>query len=150
VGNPGANPAGLILTGLNGVLLAFLVIRTGSLWLACGYHAGWNVTASIFFGMRDSGLVHSGALAVTTLRGPEFLTGGDYGFEASWLTGGVEALVLAVLLVVGPRLVGGPESEEAREYYRGRTPAVAAGPEPPTVAGVGEPPAPPSPPDPNP
>jgi membrane protease YdiL (CAAX protease family) len=114
-GNPGANPAGLILTGVNGILLSFLVIRTGSLWLACGYHAGWNVIAAIFLGMRDSGMVHRGALAATDLAGPAFLTGGDYGFEGSWVTGGVEAVVLTVLLLLGPRLANEPA---AREFYR--------------------------------
>jgi len=116
-GNPGANPAGLIITALNGVLLAFLVIRTGSLWLACGYHAGWNVIAAVAFGMRDSGMISRGALAVTDLAGPIWLTGGDYGFEASWVTGGVEAFVLTLLLIVAPRLASEPA---AREFYRGR------------------------------
>jgi len=119
-GNPGANPAGLILTGVNGVLLSFLVIRTGSLWLACGYHAGWNVIAAIVLGMRDSGMVHRGALTSTELAGPAFLTGGDYGFEGSWLTGGVEAVILTLLLIVGPRLVNEPA---ARKFYQRATTA---------------------------
>lgn len=38
--NPGANLLGLANTAANGVLLAWLVMRTGSLWIACGYHAG--------------------------------------------------------------------------------------------------------------
>ncbi len=97
-GNPGANPLGLAITAVNGWLLGLLVIRSGSLWLASGYHAGWNLTAAIGFGTRDSGVLHRGAFATTTLTGPAWLAGGGYGFEASLLTGLIEILVLGGLL----------------------------------------------------
>ncbi len=115
-GNPGANPAGLVITGVNGVLLALLVVRTGSLWMACAYHTGWNVVASVGFGLRDSGMVHPGSLAVTDLAGPVWLTGGAYGFEASWITGAVEALVLAALLALAPRWA---RDDAALPFYLG-------------------------------
>jgi membrane protease YdiL (CAAX protease family) len=85
-GNPGANPLGLLLTATGGVLLAWLVIRTGSLWLACGYHGGWNLTAAVVLGLRDSGVQHGGSLLRTELSGPAWLTGGDW-LQASLLTG---------------------------------------------------------------
>ena len=113
-GNPGANPMGLAITALNGVLLALLVVRTGSLWLACGYHAGWNLAASIGFGMVDSGMRATGAFATTTLRGSAFWTGGSYGFEASIVAFVVEAVVLLVLLRVAPRVT---YDAEAQPYY---------------------------------
>lgn len=116
-GNPGANPAGLIITGANGILLALLIARTGSLWLACGYHTGWNVVAAIGFGLRDSGMLSPGALLSTELTGPTFLTGGAYGFEASLVSFVVEAAVLAYLLVYGPRWAG---DTEASPYYQRR------------------------------
>jgi len=102
-GNPGANPMGLAITALNGVLLALLVVRTGSLWLACGYHAGWNLVAALGFGLRDSGIVSPGAFAATDLHGSPFWTGGSYGFEASIVSFVVEALVLLLLLRLAPR-----------------------------------------------
>lgn len=114
-GNPGANPAGLIITAANGVLLALLAARTGSLWLACGYHAGWNLVAALGFGMRDSGMLSPGALFSTELKGPTLWTGGSYGFEASLLAYLVELVILVVLCIYAPRWAG---DAEAWPYYQ--------------------------------
>lgn len=114
-GNPGVNTAGLAITAVNGVLLALLAARTGSLWLVCGYHAGWNLVAAMLFGMRDSGMLAPGSLLSTDLHGPTLWTGGSYGFEASLLAFLVEAVILVVLLVYGPRWAGDPE---AWPYYQ--------------------------------
>jgi uncharacterized protein len=116
-GNPGANPLGLGNTALNGVLLGWVVLRSGSLWLACGYHAGWNLAASMMLGMRDSGLSAPGSLFTTALAGPTWLSGGTYGFEASVLTGLTEALLLVSVIALGPRLPGVPA---ARPYFAGK------------------------------
>ncbi len=105
-GNPGANPAGLIFTAMNGALLAWVVIRTGSLWLATGYHGGWNLAAAILLGLRDSGTLHEGSLAHTELIGPAWLTGSAFGFEASPLTGMVELIVLALMVRWSAQLPG--------------------------------------------
>lgn len=104
-GNPGANPLGLVLTAVNGVLLGWVVLRSGSLWIACGYHAGWNLMAALVLGMRDSGIVTPGAFFRTTLTGSPWLTGGEYGFEASIVTGALECVLLSLLVVFAPRLV---------------------------------------------
>ncbi|HEY6572838.1 MAG TPA: type II CAAX endopeptidase family protein [Candidatus Eisenbacteria bacterium] len=116
-GNPGANPAGLIITAANGVLLAMLAVRTGSLWLACWYHAGWNLVAAIGFGLKDSGMLSPGALFSTDLNGPTLLTGGSYGFEASIVSYVVEAVILVLLLIYAPRWAG---DAEGWPYYQGK------------------------------
>jgi CAAX protease family protein len=116
-GNPGANPLGLGNTALNGVLLGWVVLRSGSLWLACGYHTGWNLAASIVLGMRDSGISAPGSLFTTTLAGPTWLSGGAYGFEASVVAGVTEAVLLLALIALGSRLPGVPV---ARPYFAGR------------------------------
>ena len=128
-GNPGANPMGLAITALNGILLALLVVRTGSLWLACAYHAGWNLSAAVGFGMVDSGMKPLGAIVTTTLHGSDFWTGGSYGFEASIVAFVVEALVLLVLLKIAPRVA---LDAEARPYYAGvpRPPEMLPAPSP--------------------
>ncbi|HEY8258216.1 MAG TPA: CPBP family intramembrane glutamic endopeptidase [Gemmatimonadales bacterium] len=102
-GNPGANPIGLANTALNGVLLGWIVLRTGSLWLACGYHAGWNIAATELVGMTDSGVRSLGSVFTTTLSGPGWLSGGDYGFEGSVLTGVGETIVLTLVLILASR-----------------------------------------------
>lgn len=114
--NPGAEPVGLALTALNGLLLGWVVLRTGSLWLACGYHAGWNVAASELLGMRDSGVTAPGSLFTTTLSGPGWLAGGAYGFESSALTGLAETALLGALIVYASRL---PGVAVARPYFVG-------------------------------
>ncbi len=107
--NPGANLAGLGNTAANGVLLAWLVMRTGSPWMACAYHGGWNITGAMIFGMRLSGLDHAGGLLLTRLTGPDWLTGGSYGFEGSVLVGLVEFAVLSLAVAAAPHLPGHPD-----------------------------------------
>lgn len=113
-GNPGANPMGLIITAVNGALLAYMMVRMGSLWLACAYHAGWNLIAAIGFGMGTSGMLSPGALASTELHGSAFWTGGSYGFEASVVSLVAEWFVLVALLKWGPRVVF---DREAQPYF---------------------------------
>jgi membrane protease YdiL (CAAX protease family) len=126
-GNPGANFAGLAITAINGVLLALLAAKTGSLWLACAYHAGWNLVAAMGFGMRDSGMLSPGAFASTELHGSEFWTGGAYGFEASFLAFVVEAIVLIFLLRFARRIAYDPAAQPYYEYRkRDETPAPTA------------------------
>lgn len=115
-GNPGANPAGLAFTAMNGVLLAWVVIRTGSLWLATGYHGGWNLMAAVVLGLRDSGTVHEGSLVHTELSGSAWMTGGGFGFEASPVTALVELLVLGLMLGWADRF---PGNAAARSYFEG-------------------------------
>jgi hypothetical protein len=115
-GNPGANLLGFANTALNGVLLGWIVVRSGSLWLTCGYHAGWNLAASLLLGMRDSGTISPGSPFSTTLTGPAWLSGGTYGFEASVLTGLIETTVLVAVLANVSRL---PSVAEARPYFLG-------------------------------
>jgi hypothetical protein len=116
--NPGANVAGLVNTAANGILLAWLVMRTGSLWMACAYHASWNITAATLLGMRLSGLDHAGGLLATRLSGPDWLTGGSYGFEGSVVIGLIEFAILCVAVALAPRLPGHPD---LLPFFGGRT-----------------------------
>jgi len=97
-GNPGANWQGLLYTAIGGILMGLLVIRSGSLWLLIGYHFGWNATASGLFGLELSGFEEGASVFVSSLTGSEWLTGGDYGFEASLPAMIFEVLVLSVAL----------------------------------------------------
>jgi len=72
-----------------GVLLGGAYMLTRSLWLAIGIHAGWNVTQGLVFDVPVSGFPVEGAVEAV-LEGPELLTGGAFGLEASVL-----ALVVA-------------------------------------------------------
>ena len=54
LGNPGASWIWLLRIFLQGVLLAYAVYRTGSLWWSVGYHTGWNwASAPLIGGSRQ-------------------------------------------------------------------------------------------------
>ena len=114
-GNSAANPQGLFFTAVGGVLLAWLVMRNGSLWMAGGYHLGWNATASLALGLSVSGTSMPGSWITTTLTGPRWLSGGSYGFESSILTGLIEPIVLGTLVWMAPLL---PSNPELRQYFK--------------------------------
>ena len=108
-GNSAANPQGLLFTAIGGVLLAWLVMRQGSLWMAGGYHAGWNAAASLLLGLNVSGTIMPGAWISTTLTGPRWISGGSYGFESSIITGLAEPVVLGALVWIAPLLPAHPQ-----------------------------------------
>ncbi len=108
-GNSAANPQGLLFTAIGGVLLAWLVMRNGSLWMAGGYHAGWNATASLVLGLNVSGTIMPGSWITTTLTGPRWSSGGSYGFESSIITGLAEPFILGALVWIAPQLPSHPQ-----------------------------------------
>jgi membrane protease YdiL (CAAX protease family) len=113
-GNSAANPQGLLFTAIGGVLLAWLVMRQGSLWMAGGYHAGWNATASLVLGLNVSGTIMPGAWITTTLTGPRWISGGSYGFESSIITGLAEPIILGALVGIAPLL---PSHPQLRRFF---------------------------------
>ncbi len=117
-GNSAANPQGLLFTAIGGVLLAWLVMRQGSLWMAGGYHAGWNATASLVLGLSVSGTIMPGSWITTTLTGPRSISGGSYGFESSIITGLAEPIILGALVWIAPLL---PSHPQLRRFFEKQT-----------------------------
>ena len=72
-----------------GVLLGGAYMLTRSLWAPIGLHAAWNFTQGQVFDVPVSGIDGNG-LVEAKLSGPELLSGGTFGLEAS-----VIALVIA-------------------------------------------------------
>ncbi|WP_242583961.1 CPBP family intramembrane glutamic endopeptidase [Amycolatopsis sp. 195334CR] len=87
-----------------GALLAIAYTATRSLWLPIGLHFAWNFTESGVFGTAVSGADSEPGLLRTVLSGPEVLTGGTFGPEAS-LFALLCCLVPAVWLVRRAKLV---------------------------------------------
>lgn len=84
--NPGENWVGVTNIFFTGLLWAFAVRRTGSLWLPVGWHAAFDFGESFLFSVPDSGGVFEGHLSnATVAHGPAWLTGGKVGPEASVL-----------------------------------------------------------------
>lgn len=72
--------AGVVLVGL---FWSFTLKRTGSLWFALGMHAAFDFGETFLFSVPDSGVVFPGHLSNAALHGPNWLTGGAPGPEAS-------------------------------------------------------------------
>jgi uncharacterized protein len=85
-----------------GVLLAAAVMLTRRLWLSIGFHMAWNYTQSAIFSGIVSGNDAQPGLIRSTVNGPDWLTGGNFGVESSVLalllctTTGIVMLVMAV------------------------------------------------------
>lgn len=66
-----------------GILLAGAYMLTRRLWFAIGIHFAWNFTQSGIFGIAVSGNEPQPGLFQSALQGPDWLTGGAFGAEAS-------------------------------------------------------------------
>ncbi len=84
--NPGATWFAAICIALEaGILLAAGYVLTRRLWVPIGMHFAWNFTQGGIFGVAVSGIKVNGLLR-STLTGPELLSGGAFGAEASIVT----------------------------------------------------------------
>lgn len=93
-GNPGESTFGLLSVVLFGLLFCLFLRRTGNLWWAVGFHAGWDWGQTFFYGVADSGIAPYHNLFGSAFNGPRWLTGGTVGPEASVFTP-------VVLVIVG-------------------------------------------------
>ncbi|MEL4505184.1 CPBP family intramembrane glutamic endopeptidase [Luteococcus sp. H138] len=110
--NPQASWWGAVAIALEaGVMFALLYALTRSLWLVIGVHAAWNVLQGPVLGSAVSGATANGdGLLITQPAGPELLSGGVFGLEASlvsvvvWLaaSGWLVRRLLVRRLVVAP------------------------------------------------
>jgi uncharacterized protein len=93
IGNDGATWFSSLAIALEaGILLGAAYMLTRRLWLAIGIHAAWNFTQGWVFSVPVSGGEVPLGLLITRREGPDWLTGGDFGLEAS-----VVAMVVATL-----------------------------------------------------
>lgn len=93
--NSKENAVGSVAVVMFGLLLCLLLRRTGNLWCAVGFHLGYD-WGQMFYGVPDSGIVPYHNLLNSTLSGPQWLSGGTVGPEASVLTP-LALLVVAVI-----------------------------------------------------
>jgi uncharacterized protein len=83
LGNHGENALGILQVVATGLLFCLMIRRTGNLWFAVGFHAAWDWAETFFYGTPDSGLFGVGRFLNTSVRGPNWLTGGSAGPEGS-------------------------------------------------------------------
>lgn len=101
--NPGATWFSSFAIAIEaGILLGAIYMLTRHLWAAMGLHAAWNFTQGWIFGLPVSGGQGGAGLINGRLTGPEWLTGGAFGLEASIpavvvaTTTGVAILAIAI------------------------------------------------------
>jgi hypothetical protein len=98
--NPGESNAGLVSVVFFGLLFCVFLRRTGNLWWAVGFHAGWDWGQTFFYGVPDSGMAAYRNLFSCAFAGPRWLTGGSVGPEASVFT----PIVLLIVAVIFSRV----------------------------------------------
>jgi hypothetical protein len=82
--NSGENWIGVTSIVFTGLLWAFSLRRTGTLWFAVGWHAAFDFGESFLYSVPNSGGVFEGHLSnATVASGRVWLTGGKVGPEAS-------------------------------------------------------------------
>lgn len=103
LGNPGATLwAGAAIAIEAGILFGLLYLVTRSLWVCMGLHAAWNFMQGTVYGIPVSG-THADGWLVSNRSGPDWLSGGVFGAEASVVALTLCLLVSAVLLAVAVR-----------------------------------------------
>jgi membrane protease YdiL (CAAX protease family) len=85
-GNRGESKFGLVSVVCFGLLFCLFLRRTGNLWWAVGFHAGWDWGQTFFYGVTDSGFSPYQNLFNSSFSGPAWLSGGSVGPEASIFT----------------------------------------------------------------
>jgi uncharacterized protein len=94
LGNPNENVLGILQVVVVGMIFCLTIRRTGTLWLAVGFHTTWDWAQTFFYGTADSGLLGVGRLLNSSSVGPKWLTGGGAGPEGS-------VVAFVVLLLFG-------------------------------------------------
>ena len=83
--NENATLMGAISIALTaGLLLGAIFVLTRRLWMVIGVHMAWNITQGAIFGATVSGSgLSPGLWRTTTTEGPNWISGGTFGPEAS-------------------------------------------------------------------
>lgn len=101
--NPGATLWSSLAIAIEaGILLALLFHVTRSLWGCIGLHAAWNIAQGTIYGIPVSGSRADGLL-VSSRSGPDWLSGGVFGAEASVVALATCSLVSIALLMIALR-----------------------------------------------
>ena len=82
--NPGMQPMPVINLLLGGVLLGQCYAIDRNIWMPIGFHFAWNFLQGPVLGFRVSGLELISILE-QQLTGDQSITGGDFGFEGSFI-----------------------------------------------------------------
>jgi membrane protease YdiL (CAAX protease family) len=147
IGNPDGTLLGGVGIAIEALIFPAIYMATRSLWWLMGLHFAWNVAQGPIWGSVVSGTGQVESWVVAEWSGPEWLTGGAFGIEASVVAMAVLGVFSLWLLArvhgdigfVRPtwrrrRLLEAAQAESAPSPWPGPGPAPAA-PAPPGPAG---------------
>jgi uncharacterized protein len=95
--NPDASRPSVMVAIFAGWLLSAAYLRTRALWMGWGWHFAWNASMGLIFGLPVSGITRFSPVIQSNTIGPLWITGGEYGPEASTVTAVVMLLGVIVL-----------------------------------------------------
>ncbi|MDF7663429.1 CPBP family intramembrane metalloprotease [Bifidobacterium sp. ESL0763] len=87
----------------DGILAAALYFVTRSLWVCIGQHIMWNIAEGPIFGSVVSGNGRQDSWLVSRWSGPDIMTGGNFGLEASIVPVVLMGIAGVALLVYAQR-----------------------------------------------
>jgi hypothetical protein len=118
LGNPGVSWIGLASIVAAGFFLGIVYLKTGSLWWATAAHLGWNWTHGFLADLPVSGLdLMDAPYLEAVLRGPSWLSGGEFGAEGSVLAT-VVLILSSIILWNSSWLRPGRRAREVMPLYR--------------------------------
>lgn len=127
ISNPGATAWSSVAIAIEaGLLLGMAYHVTRSLPLCMGIHAAWNFTQGAVYGSPVSGMQTKNSWLVPQFSGPDWLTGGAFGFEASVVSAGIGLVIAATLMLLAQRrgtLVPWRPNRKAAAYHGVQAPA---------------------------
>ncbi len=136
-GNEGGTLVGAAAAGLAGLTLSVAYFRTRSLWLPVGLHITWNLSLGWVFSTPVSGEFLPITPFTTTVSGPDWLSGGTFGPEASLVTF-IALTCTIVYLARSRRLDATPDALAWYPSQEERMAPTPAGSDEPTGAPTGE------------
>lgn len=81
--NENATPFTIVSLIISDILYCAAFIYTKRIWMVWGLHFGWNFFQDGIFGMPNSGISNLPSWINSSVNGPEWITGGSWGIEAS-------------------------------------------------------------------
>lgn len=96
--NPGFTWLAMFNISLVGILLAYCILWKRNIYWAIGIHFGWNFTEGMLLGYKVSGTDAVGLL-IAQPKGAAYLSGGNFGIEASIYCTIIMVLAIAYLLI---------------------------------------------------
>jgi len=104
ISNQGATVFSSVAIALEaGLMLGAAYNYSGNLWFPIGIHWAWNFTQGNILGFAVSGMNSGQAVITPEITGPEILTGGEFGAEASVIAIFYGVLIAAYFIIKSSR-----------------------------------------------